>query len=73
MLGLPEESLGNIPFYELLTPDSPKPLLPYLRTNNGSRAAAEVLAALRCSARGTTDTESFNQPLSLSEGAEIES
>ncbi len=42
MLGLSDESFGKVAFYDLLTDDSPKPLLPYLRTNNGSRASAEV-------------------------------
>lgn len=32
MLGLPESPTGPIPFYSLLTDDSPRPLLPVLRT-----------------------------------------
>ena len=32
LLGLPESPAGPIPFYSLLTDDSPRPLLPVLRT-----------------------------------------
>ena len=42
MLGLPEALLGSVPFYDLLTDDSPRPPLSYLRTNNDSLSAGEV-------------------------------
>jgi PAS domain S-box-containing protein len=40
-LGLPDSLMGVIPFYSLLTDDSPRPLLPLLR-NRGNSATAEV-------------------------------
>ncbi len=39
MLGLPETPTGTIPFYSLLTDDSPRPLLPVLRTKDRSPEA----------------------------------
>lgn len=41
-LGLADVQLGALPFYDLLTNDSPRPLLPYLRTRDGDRSTAEV-------------------------------
>ncbi len=38
-LGLPETPTGSIPFYSLLTDDSPRPLLPVLRTKDRSPEA----------------------------------
>ncbi|HEX7573635.1 MAG TPA: PAS domain S-box protein [Bacteroidota bacterium] len=39
LLGLPETPSGPIPFYSLLTDDSPRPLLPVLRTTGRSPEA----------------------------------
>jgi PAS domain S-box-containing protein len=39
LLGLPETPTDEIPFYSLLTDDSPRPLLPVLRTNSSSHEA----------------------------------
>ena len=39
LLGLPDVLMGEIPFYSLLTDDSPRPLLSMLRTRNANTAA----------------------------------
>ncbi len=39
LLGLPESPDREIPFYSLLTEDSPRPLLPFLKTMNSSPGA----------------------------------
>jgi PAS domain S-box-containing protein len=41
LLGLPDKLMGEVPFYSLLTEDSPRPLLSMLRTRSAT-ATAEV-------------------------------